>query len=56
MGGYTPTCTKEGKFKSIQQMGSMVFCVDEETGIPDFTTETGVGQIRNLKCQKKGII
>ena len=54
LGRYTPTCTKEGKFESIQRMGSRVFCVDKETGIPDFTTETGIGQIRELNCQTKG--
>jgi hypothetical protein len=53
-GRYTPKCTKEGKFESIQRMGSRVFCVDEETGIPDFTTETGIGQMGELDCKKKG--
>ncbi|CAB4002251.1 cell death abnormality 1-like isoform X1, partial [Paramuricea clavata] len=52
-GRYTPTCTKEGKFESIQRMGSRVFCVDKETGIPDFTTETGIGQMGELDCKKK---
>ncbi len=53
-GRYTPTCTKEGKFESKQRMGSMIFCVDEETGIPDFTTETEIGRINELDCKKKG--
>ena len=53
-GRYKPLCTKDGKFKSKQLMGSRVFCVNEDTGIPDFSTETGVGQIRELDCKKKG--
>ena len=54
LGRYTPKCTKEGKFESMQNMGSRVFCVDEETGIPNFSTETAIGQIREIDCKKKG--
>ena len=52
-GRYVPKCTKEGKFDSPQRRGSVLFCVDEETGIPDFKTGTQIGT-GSPDCKKKG--
>ena len=55
LGQYRPKCTKEGKFEAVQQSGSVLFCVDEETGIPDFKTSKQIGT-GLPDCSKKGMI